>query len=76
MRLEYQTTKGEVRSCMSLATVVVVDAATSRTELHYDSRGDLIGGVREVKSGVGYVYTLSRKVACSTSLETAGHPLL
>ena len=70
MRLEYQTTSGEVRACQSLATVVVVDAATSRTELHYDSRGALIGGAREVKGGVGYVYTLSRKIACSTSLET------
>ncbi len=76
MRLEYQTTKGEVRSCMSLATVVVVDAPTSRTELHYDSRGTLIGGAREFKNGVGYVYTLSHKIACSAPLETAGYPLL
>lgn len=74
--LEYQTTEGEIRSCLSLATVVIVDDPMSRTELHYGPAGVLIGGAREVKGGVGYVYSLSYKVACSTSLETAGYPLL
>lgn len=74
--IDFQTTRGAVVQCASLAKIIDIDTPAAHTQLHYGPRGTLIGGVREVKRGVGYVYDFTFKTACKTTLETAGYPLL